>query len=195
MTRRLAILLVLVGTSLSPPARAVAPPDTLARTRGDVPMLSRPEVWSELPTYRHEGVSRTKLAITLAGVSLYDAQGCTIRDNVCMSRWPDGPRPWIMLGQKKKQAHGNTVRDNLAHSFNFKADAEVKAENNREVTEAEFRRKLAALAASIDAKFGKLHPAGEAAKASADRSSGPRFWRARRANSATQSFLESLNPA
>jgi len=95
------------------------------------------------------------------GVSLYDAQGCTIRDNVCMSRWPDGPRPWIMLGQKKKQAHGNTVRDNLAHSFNFKADAEVKAENNREVTEAEFRRKLAALAASIDAKFGKLHPAAK----------------------------------
>ena len=92
------------------------------------------------------------------GVSLYDAQGCTIRDNVCMSHWPDGPRPWIMLGQKKKQARGNTVRDNLAHSFNFKADAEVKAENNREVSEAEFRQKLAALAASIDGKFGKLHP-------------------------------------
>jgi hypothetical protein len=95
------------------------------------------------------------------GVSLYDAQGCTIRDNVCFSRWKDKARPWVMLGQKKNQARGNTVQGNLAHSFNFRADAEVKAENNREVTEAAFNEKLAELAALIDGKYGKLHPAAK----------------------------------
>ena len=91
------------------------------------------------------------------GVSLYDAQGCTVRDNACFSRWRTGPKPWVMLGQKKNQARGNTVRDNLAHSFNFKADAEVKAENNRAVTEAAFHKKLAEAVAAIDAKFGAMH--------------------------------------
>ena len=33
----------------------------------------------------------------------------------------------------------------------------MKAENNREVTEAAFTQKLADLAALIDSKFGKLH--------------------------------------
>ncbi|MCY2987316.1 MAG: hypothetical protein NTY19_05550 [Planctomycetota bacterium] len=36
-----------------------------------------------------------------------------------------------MLGQKQHQAQGNTVQDNLTHSFSFEADAQVKAENNR----------------------------------------------------------------
>ncbi len=95
------------------------------------------------------------------GVSLYDAQGCTVQDNACFSRWPDRARPWVMLGQKKKQALGNTVRNNLAHSFNFKADAEVKAGNNRAGTEAEFQQKKLELAALIDAKFGKQHPVAQ----------------------------------
>ncbi|MBI5388259.1 MAG: right-handed parallel beta-helix repeat-containing protein [Verrucomicrobia bacterium] len=93
------------------------------------------------------------------GITLGDAQGCTVQDNVCFSRWPDRARPWVQLGQKKKQARGNTARNNLAHSFDFKADAEVKAENNRPVTEAEFQRRQADLLAVIDGKFGKLHPA------------------------------------
>jgi hypothetical protein len=38
-----------------------------------------------------------------------------------------------MMAQKSQQARGNTVRKNFAHSFNFKADAEVKAENNSPV--------------------------------------------------------------
>jgi hypothetical protein len=63
-----------------------------------------------------------------------------------------------MLGQKSKQARGNTVRNNFAHSFNFKADAEVKAENNLPVTEAVFNERLAELATFIDRKFGPLHP-------------------------------------
>jgi hypothetical protein len=93
------------------------------------------------------------------GISLYDAQGSTIQDNICFSRWPDRARPWVMLGQKKNQAAGNTVRGNYAHSFNFKADSGVKAENNREVAETIFSQKLTELAELIDAKFGKIHPA------------------------------------
>lgn len=92
------------------------------------------------------------------GITLGDAQGCTVQDNTCFSRWPDRARPWVQMGQKKNQARGNTVRNNLAHSFDFKADVEVKAENNRPVTEAAFRQKLTELAAIIDARFGKLHP-------------------------------------
>ena len=95
------------------------------------------------------------------GVTLGDAQGCTIQDNTVFTRWPGRLRPWVMLGQKKNQARGNTVRGNLAHSFSFKADPEVKAENNGEVTAAAFQRELAELAASIDAKFGKLHAAAK----------------------------------
>lgn len=92
------------------------------------------------------------------GVSLYDAQGCTIQDNACYSRWPDRAKPWVMLGQKVKQARGNTVRNNLAHSFGFKADAEVRAENNQTVTEERFNEEFAELAGFIADKFGKIHP-------------------------------------
>jgi len=92
------------------------------------------------------------------GITLGDAQGCTIRENACFSRWTGAARPWICLGQKKRQAKGNTVRDNLAHSFDFKADAEVVAEHNQKVTEAAFFQKMAELAAEIDRRFGKVHP-------------------------------------
>ena len=92
------------------------------------------------------------------GITLGDAQGSSVVDNVCFSRWPGRPWPWVQLGQKKNQARGNTVRNNLAHSFDFAADAEVKAENNRSVTEAEFQQRLAELAAIIEDKFGARHP-------------------------------------
>jgi parallel beta-helix repeat protein len=92
------------------------------------------------------------------GITLGDAQGCTIQDNTCFSRWPGRAQPWVMLGQKKNQAAGNTVHNNFAHTFDFKADAEVKAENNQEVTKAVFNQKLGALKSSIDTKFGQLHP-------------------------------------
>jgi parallel beta-helix repeat protein len=95
------------------------------------------------------------------GISLYDAQQSTIQDNSCFSRWANRARPWVMLGQKKNQASGNTVRNNLAHSFNFKADTGVEAENNQEVTEALFLRNFTALAELIDAKFGQFHPAAK----------------------------------
>jgi hypothetical protein len=64
----------------------------------------------------------------------------------------------IQLGQKKNQAAGNTVRNNFAHSFDFKADAAVQAENNQEVTEAVFKQRLAELARDIDQRFGEGHP-------------------------------------
>lgn len=92
------------------------------------------------------------------GITLSDAQGSTLRGNLCFSRWPGRMRPWIMLGQKKNQARGNTVRDNLAHTFNFKADPEVQASNNREVTQAAFQERLAQLAREIESGFGKVHP-------------------------------------
>ncbi len=92
------------------------------------------------------------------GITLGDAQGCTIRDNTAFSRWGGAARPWVMLGQKKNQARGNTVQGNRAHSFSFKDDPEVRAEDNQEVKETVFREKLAALAASIDATYGSVHP-------------------------------------
>jgi len=92
------------------------------------------------------------------GISLYDAQGCAILGNTCFSLWPGRARPWIMLGRKQDQAGGNTVRNNLAQSFNFNADAQVKAENNEEVTQAAFDQNLGALLTLIDGKFGALHP-------------------------------------
>jgi parallel beta-helix repeat protein len=92
------------------------------------------------------------------GISLYDAQGCTIQHNTCYTRWGGRLQPWVMLGQKRNQASGNTVGDNQAHSFGFKADPRVVAENNRVVTAEGFQRDLAALKAQIDAKFGPVHP-------------------------------------
>ena len=92
------------------------------------------------------------------GVSLFDAQGCTVRDNVCFSRWKDEPKPWVMIGGKQGASKGNTVANNMAHTFDFKADAEVKAEGNVKVKEAAFNARMAELAAEIDKRFGKLHP-------------------------------------
>ena len=93
------------------------------------------------------------------GVSLYDAQNCRVEENACFSLWmKESPRPWVMLGGKRRQAKGNTVRNNMAHSFNFQADAEVKAENNQNVKAEAFYRRLAELLAQIEEKYGKPHP-------------------------------------
>lgn len=63
-----------------------------------------------------------------------------------------------MPGQKRNQASGYTVRNNLAHSFNFKADTSVKAERNSVITPVMFAERLAALTAEIDRRFGPIHP-------------------------------------
>ena len=64
----------------------------------------------------------------------------------------------MTLRKKSRQARGITGQNNLAHSFSFKADAEVKTENNHPVTEGAFRERQTELAAFIDKKFGALHP-------------------------------------
>ena len=92
------------------------------------------------------------------GITLGDAQACSILDNVCFSRWSGRARPWVQLGQKKNQAAGNTVRNNFAHTFDFRADAAVHAEHNQEVTEAVFNKRLVELARDIDQRFGERHP-------------------------------------
>jgi len=98
------------------------------------------------------------LTIHWHGVSLYDAQGSTIRNNVCYSRWDDPPKPWVMLGEKLGMASGNTVTDNYAHSFNFDADPAVTESNNQLVTPEIFDARIAERAAAIDARFGATHP-------------------------------------
>ncbi len=93
------------------------------------------------------------------GISLYDAQNCRIEENACYSPWTrEVPRPWVMLGGKRRQARGNTVRNNMAHSFDFKVDQEVKAENNHVAKADAFYRRLAELLAQIEEKFGRPHP-------------------------------------
>jgi len=95
------------------------------------------------------------------GITLGDAQGCSVLDNACFSRWSGRARPWVQLGQKKNQATGNTVRNNFAHSFDFSADASVQAENNQEITEAVYNQRLAELARDIDQRFGERHPTAQ----------------------------------
>jgi len=93
------------------------------------------------------------------GVSLYDAQGCLIRNNTVYTEWQDVRlRPWIMLGSKKNQARGNRVLNNFAYSFNFKADKDVVAENNRRVTKEAYQKRRHALEVLLANKFGNTHP-------------------------------------
>jgi hypothetical protein len=92
------------------------------------------------------------------GVSLYDAQGSSILNNVCYSRWTDGPEPWVMLGEKQDLADGNTVTGNYAHSFNFDADPNVTASGNEPVTEEIFETRLSQRLAEISAEYGETHP-------------------------------------
>jgi len=94
------------------------------------------------------------------GISLYDAQGCRILDNACYSKWPGPSRPWIMLGTKRDVggSRGNTVRNNMAHSFDLRADPEVTEEGNVPVKEEVFYQRMRELEAFINGKFGRFHP-------------------------------------
>ncbi|MCZ7643938.1 MAG: right-handed parallel beta-helix repeat-containing protein [Planctomycetota bacterium] len=98
------------------------------------------------------------------GVSLYDAQNCTIQDNACFTRWESRLKPWVMLGSKQGQAKGNTVKNNMACSFNFKADAGVTAENNTPVTKEKFDARMQELLAEIEQQYGKYHPVAKFAR-------------------------------
>ncbi|MCS7238541.1 MAG: right-handed parallel beta-helix repeat-containing protein [Thermoguttaceae bacterium] len=92
------------------------------------------------------------------GISLYDAQACLVENNVCFALGQSRARPWVMLGQKQNQARGNTVRNNRAHSFNFRADPAVIESGNQNVDELFFRQRLRELLAEINAHFGEVHP-------------------------------------
>jgi hypothetical protein len=91
------------------------------------------------------------------GVSLYDAQNSRIVNNVAYTRWDNGSvKPWVMLGQKLGMASGNYVHGNLAHSFNFDADATVDAGDNNIVDMTTAEARLVARRAEIDDKWGPL---------------------------------------
>ncbi len=88
------------------------------------------------------------------GVSLYDAQGSRIVNNLTYTRWGGAAHPWVMLGQKLGMAAGNFVHDNIAHSFDFAADASVDAANNTVVTAAVAEQRLTTQVTAIEAKWG-----------------------------------------
>ncbi len=92
------------------------------------------------------------------GVTLSDAQNCLVENNVCFVLGQGRARPWVMLGQKQQQARGNTVRNNWAHSFNFKADAQVISAGNQPIDPATFRKRLTELLQMIESKYGAIHP-------------------------------------
>ena len=94
---------------------------------------------------------------TWHGLSIYDGQNCLIEDNVVFSRWTNREQPWLLLGDKKKEASGNIVQNNFAPSFNFKSDPEVKAKNNEPATEAIYKKRESALLAKIHAEYGATH--------------------------------------
>lgn len=92
------------------------------------------------------------------GVSLYDAVDCLVQNNTCYSRWSTIPKPWVMIGKKRVDPSGNTVLDNFAHSFNFRAEPTITEANNLVVTPAIFQDKHDDLAALIDLLFDNYHP-------------------------------------
>jgi hypothetical protein len=88
------------------------------------------------------------------GVSLYDAQGSRVVNNLTYTRWGGAAHPWVMLGEKLDMAEGNVVRDNIAHSFDLAADATVDAANNTVVTAAVAEKRLAERVTAIETKWG-----------------------------------------
>lgn len=90
------------------------------------------------------------------GVSLYDAQGCTIADNVAWSKFSSKFRPWVMLGTKLKQAKDNTVTGNHAMSFNLKQPGTTASEN-KPVTKEIYEQALAERSQQLCERFGEYH--------------------------------------
>lgn len=95
------------------------------------------------------------------GVSLYDAQNCTIKNNVAYTQWQtEKLRPWVQLGSKDKgEIKGNTVTGNYAYTFDLKNDKGVVAKDNNPVTEEVHTKRQAELLALIEKKYGKTVPA------------------------------------
>jgi hypothetical protein len=90
------------------------------------------------------------------GVSLYDAQGSRMVNNLTYTRWGGPARPWVMLGEKLDMASGNYVHGNVAHSFDFDADATVDAGDNTMVDADAAEARLADRLAAIETTWGSL---------------------------------------
>lgn len=95
------------------------------------------------------------------GVSLYDAQGCKILNNVCYTQWTDSKlRPWVELGTKKVgEVKDNEVKNNYAYTFKLENDKGVAAENNQPVSADIHDKRQKQLLDKIDEKYGRVHPA------------------------------------
>jgi len=92
------------------------------------------------------------------GVCLCDAQSCKILNNVVFNKEKkDKMMPWVKLIQKKNLAKDNVVKNNLAHSFSFRADKTVTADNNKRVSEKMYNKRFKALLKVINKKFGAKH--------------------------------------
>lgn len=93
------------------------------------------------------------------GISLYDAVNCQILDNYVKAASDQKLKPWIMLNTKNKGgSSGNTVKNNMARTFNLKADSGVIEENNIPVNDSKFSQRLKELEDEINEKFGEFHP-------------------------------------
>ncbi|KAA0209552.1 right-handed parallel beta-helix repeat-containing protein [bacterium] len=94
------------------------------------------------------------------GVTLSDAQDCSILNNVCFTQWTEAKlRPWVQLGTKNVgPVKGNRVKGNYAYTFDLKADKDVAAEKNEVVTPEIHSRRQAELLEIIEKKFGAVHP-------------------------------------
>jgi len=94
------------------------------------------------------------------GISLYDAQGCTIENNVVWTPEDKKMRAWIMLGTKLKETKENTVKNNYAPTFKVKIPGTTE-ENNKKVTEAIYQEALKKAYKVICEKFGEKHFAAD----------------------------------
>jgi len=93
------------------------------------------------------------------GISLYDAVNCKILDNAVKAASVQKMMPWILIStQNVGGSKGNVVRNNMAHSFDLKADPEVVSENNVPVTDDAFNRRFQEQLGVINGKFGEFHP-------------------------------------
>ena len=92
------------------------------------------------------------------GLTLVDAQNCTISQNVVWSPKLETSkfRPWIMLGSKKHLAKGNRVMENLACSFHLDQPGTI-ASGNQISTQTLYEQASKKLQLKIASKYGRVH--------------------------------------
>ncbi len=108
------------------------------------------------------------------------SQKPNLSGNIIIARETDGlpfPNPLQGIGCFDDPlihflVESNVVGVNHYHGislYSFKADAQVRAERNEEVTQAVFDQKLSALRGLIEAKFGALHSTAKRPRLEPDR--------------------------